>query len=242
METTTLTIPKTRIGPSLAVAGIGSLACLGSSQGMLTTLLDDGIRSTGSNVAWLERALPEFARAQAEDLYVLSIQRLKSLTGKPQDVVVARSDRDSLLEIKYVLSLSGIQLAKAMGVSRTALYQWIEESKTMRPKSRERLEGLRSLSDHWSGKVGAPISRSPWVSGANRARLAEILTVKTGNSVEDAKTLLEEISALKPTTKPAHRSILEIARERSWKRLPDHIRQAERDSRMPSARSTPDPS
>ena len=57
----------------------------------------------------------------------------------------------------------------------------------------------------------------------------------------ERKSLEEELAALKPTTKPAHRSILEIARERNWKRLPDHIRQAERDSRMPSARSTPDP-
>ena len=241
METTTLTIPKTRIGPSLVVAGIGSLACLGPSQGMLTTLLDDGIRSTGSNVAWLERALPEFAPAQVEDLYVLSIQRLKSLTGKLQDVVVARSDRDSLLEIKDVLSLSGIQLAKAMGVSRTALYQWIEESKTMRPKSRKRLERLRSLSDHWSGKVGAPISRSPWVSAAQRARLAEILTTKTESIMADTRALLEDLAALKPDSKPRHRSVLEIAKERNWKKLPENVRQAQWNSRRPSARITPDP-
>jgi hypothetical protein len=239
---TTLTIPKTRIGPSLALASIGSLACVGPSQGMLTALLDHGIRSTGSNVAWLEGALPEFAPAQTEDLYVLSIQRLKSLTSKVQDVVVARSDRDSLLEVKEVLSLTGTQLSKAMGASRTSLYQWIDESKTMRPKSRKRLKILKDLSQRWSGRVGVPISRSPWVSGADRARLAEILAAKSGNNADDAQALLDELAGLKPATKPSHRSILEIARERKWKSLPDYIRQAERDSRLPSARSTPGPS
>jgi len=238
----TLTIPKTRFVPSLAVAGISSLACVGSSAGMLTNFLDAEVSSTGSNVAWLESALPEFAPAQTEDLYVLSIQRLKSLTGKPQDSIVARSDRDSLLEIKDVLSLTGIQLAKAMGVSRSALYQWIEESKIMRPKSRERLEKLRGLSDYWSGKAGIPISRSSWVGGAQRALLAQMLTTKTENGLEDAQALIEELAVMKPEMQPRHRSILEIAKEKNWKKLPEHVRQAERASRLPSARITTDPS
>ena len=239
---TTLTIPKTRFGQSLAVAGIGSFACVGTSAGMLTNLLDEGVRSTGSNVAWIESALPEFAPGQAEDLYVPSIQHLKSLNGKVQDALVARSDRDSLLEIKDVLSLTGIQLAKAMGVSRTALYQWIEESKTMRPKSRKRLEKLRGLSEQWSGKAGTPISRSPWVGGYQRTRLAEMLTAKTESGLRGARELLDELASMKHGPKPSHRSILEIAKEKNWKKLPEYVRQAERVSRLPSARSTPDPS
>jgi transcriptional regulator with XRE-family HTH domain len=238
-----LTIPKTRLVSSLAIAGIGSFACVGPAPGMLDSLLEDGIRSTGSNVAWLENALPILSRAQAEDLYIQTIQRTKSLTGELHEAGAARTDRDSLLEIKSALSLSGTQLAKAMGVSRTALYQWIEESKTMRPKSRKRLEKLRGLADQWSDKAGAPVSRSPWVSGADRARLAEMLADQSAEATGEAAALLGELAAMKPSTKRTHRSVLEISRERNWKKLPDHIRQAERDSRLPSAGGpNPDPS
>lgn len=237
-----LTIPKNRLAPPLAIAGIGSLACLGTWHGMLGTLLDDANRSTGSNVKWLENGLPSARLEQTGDLYFLTIQRTKSLTGDLYQIESARTDRDSLLSIKSALSLSGIQLAKAMGVSRTALYQWIEESKTMRPKSRSRLEKLRNLSELWSGKAGAPISRSQWVSGADRARLAEILADQSAVAVQDAEVFLNELAASKPAAKRIHRSILEIARERNWQKLPDHIRQTERDSRLRSASSPQDPS
>jgi hypothetical protein len=237
-----LTIPKTRLVPSLAIASIGSFACVGPAPGMLDSLLEDGIRSTGSNVAWLENALPILSRAQAEDLYIQTIQRTKSLTGELHEAGAARTDRDSLLEVKSTLSLSGIQLAKAMGVSRTALYQWIEESKTMRPKSRKRLEKLRDLADQWSGKASAPVSRSPWVSGADRARLAEMLADQSADATAEAEAYLGDLAAMKPSTKRTHRSVLEISRERNWKQLPDHIRQAERDSRLPSAAPNLDPS
>jgi DNA-binding XRE family transcriptional regulator len=239
---TTLTIPKNRIMPSLAVAGLGSLACAGSSHGMLTNLLEVGGRSSGSNVTWLESALPGYSPLQGENLYVLTIQRLKSLSAKTQDAKVARSDRDLLLEIKDVLSLTGIQMAKAMGVSRTALYQWIEESKTMRPKYRKRLEKLKSLSDLWSEKTDAPISRSPWVGGANRTRLAEMLAAQGANDLKEARQLLEQLSAMKPEAKQRPRSVLELIKEKNLKKLPEHIRHAELASRLPSARTSPEPS
>jgi transcriptional regulator with XRE-family HTH domain len=236
-----LTIPK-NLAPSLAIAGMGSLACAGTAHGALDSLLESGIRSTGSNVAWLEYALPILSPAPAEDLYILTIQRTISLTGELREAGVTRTDRDSLLEIKSALSLSGTQLAKAMGVSRTALYQWIEESKTMRPKSRKRLEKLRALADQWSDKAGAPVSRSPWVSGADRARLAEMLADQSADATAEAEAFLGDLAVMKPSTKRTHRSVLEISRERNWKKLPDHIRQAERDSRLPSAAPNPDPS
>lgn len=237
-----LTIPKTRIVPSLAVAGLGTLACASSSQDMLASLLENGARSTGSNVTWLESALPDFSPTRGEDLYILTIQRLKSLTAKAQDATIARTDRDSLLEIKDVLSLTGNQLASAMGASRTALYQWIEESKTMRPKYRAQLQKLYSLSAKWSEKVGAPIARNPWISGAQRAQLVELLTSKTESSLVESQQYLEQLALLKPKVKSGHRSILEIVKGKGWKQLPEDVRQAQWDSRRPSARITSDPS
>lgn len=239
---TIMTIPRNRIVPSLAVAGIGSLACANPSRGLLASLLGNEFRSTGSNVAWLESALPGFSPLQGEDLYVLTIQRLKSLTAEAPTAAVARSDRDSLLEIKDVLSLTGIQLAKAMGVSRTALYQWIEESKTMRSRSREQLQRLRSLSDQWAEKVGTPIARCHWINGDQRAQLLGMVTGEKENSLEETQEFLEQLATLKPGTKGGHRSILDIAKEKNWKKLPEHVRQAQWNSRRPSARATPDPS
>jgi hypothetical protein len=239
---TTLTIPKNRIVPSLAVAGLGSLACASSPQDMLASLLENGSRSTGSNVTWLESALPDFSPEHGQDLYVLTIQRLKSLNTKAQDAVIARSDRDSLLEIKDVLSLTGAQLATALGASRTALYHWIEESKAMRPKYRAKLQNLRRLSDQWSEKVGTPLARSPWVCGAQRAQLVEMLTSKSESSLVEAQRFLEQLALLKPGLKTGHRSILEIVKENDWKKLPEHVREAQWNSRRPSARITSDPS
>jgi hypothetical protein len=236
-----LIIPKNRLRPSLALAGIGSIACLGAWQGRLGALLEDTNRSTGSNVMWLEKSLPSAQSAQTTDLYLLTIQRTRNLTGELYEIGSPRTDRETLLSIKNALSLSAIQLAKAMGVSRTALYQWIEESKTMRPKARSRLGQLKHLSSLWSEKVGAPISRSQWVSGADRARLAEFLADQSPAAVQKAETFLEELAASKPAAKRTHRSILDITRERNWKKLPDHVRQAERSSRMPSAGSPQDP-
>lgn len=239
---TALTIPKYRIMPSLAVAGLGSLACAGSSHGILTSLLEDGRHSTGSNVTWLENALPGYSPLQGENLYVLTIQRLKSLNAKTQDPVVARSDRNLLLEVKDVLSLTGIQMAKAMGASRTALYQWIEESKTMRPKYRERLQRLKSLSDLWSEEADAPVSRSPWVGGGNRTRLAEMLAAHGAGDLKEARELLKQLAAMKTEAKQGHRSVLELIKEKNLKKLPEHIRHAELASRLPSARTNPEPS
>lgn len=235
---TTMTIPKRRIVPSLAAAGLVTINCADPSHGMLTSLLEECYCSTGSNASWLETALPNFSQSQGADLYVLTIQRLKSLNT--QDAAITRSDRDSLLEIKDVLSLTGVQLAKAMRVSRTSLYQWIDESKTMRPKSRDRLEKLRILSDQWLEKVGVPISRSPWVGGTNRTRLAEMLTVKTASDLKNAGELLVKLAAMKPEANRGHRSVLEIIKEKNLENLPEHLRQAERTSRLPSARITPE--
>lgn len=238
----TLTIPKNRIGSSLAVAGIGSLVCATSSYAGPGSFQQEASRSTGSNVAWCRDFLSGHAMPQTEDPYVSGIQRLRSLTPEEPNAAILRSDRDALLECKHVLSLTASQLAQAMGVSRSALYQWIDESNTMRPKSRERLEVLRRLSDYWSEKIGVPVSRCAWVDGANQARLAGLLAAKSPNGIEEARTLLDELERLKPVAKASHRSILEIAKERNWKKLPEHIRQAERSSRIPTARITPDPS
>lgn len=236
----TLTIPKSRIGPSLAAAGIGSLACIGHSQGMLTGLLEEETSSTGGNVTWLESVLSDYSPEQQEDLYLLAIQRIQSLASTAQQAVVMRSDRDTLLYVKDHLSLTGQQLAAAMGVSRTALYQWLDEKATMRERSRERLEKLRRLADHWLAVAGVPVSRSSWVSRADRALFVKELTGTKDNEYEDIRKLLDQLAALKPSVKPSHRSILEIAKEKKWKKLPAHIRDAERRSRIPSARNTTD--
>ena len=242
----TLTIPRhdprANIGRSLAIAGMGSLACAGQSNGMLSAILNNDLPSTGSNITWLEKALPTFDPSQAaDDLYSLSLQRFGHLSGQLELASAARSDRNCLLQIKDVLSLTGQQLAAAMGVSRTALYQWIDESKNMREKYRDRLDGLRQLSNFWSGRVGTAVSRSTSVGGADRARLVKLLSAKTPHGLEDARDLLVELASLKPSLKPEHRSILDIVKEKNWKKLPDHVRQAEWASRLPSARSTPDP-
>ncbi|MCX6875422.1 MAG: hypothetical protein NTW21_16690 [Verrucomicrobia bacterium] len=224
---TTLTTPQIRRGSPLVVGGIGLLAWLS----------DDGNRATGSNVAWLERALPEFPRAPAEDLYALSIQRPKSLSTKAPEARIAPTDRDSLLEVKHVLSLTAGQLAQAMGVSRSALYHWLDERKTMRAGARTQLGKLAGLAGAWLAAAGTPLARCRWVHAANRARVAALLGERHATWCEDARAFLEILAAGKPGIKPLHRSILEIIRDENWGDLPEHVREAEKNSRLPSART-----
>jgi len=149
-------------------------------------------------------------------------------------------DSDTLLYIKETLSLTGQQLAAAMGVSRTALYRWLDQKATMRERPRRRLEKLRNLADQWSAVAGLPVSRSPCVSGTERTLLVSLLEGNKEGDFEAARNRLGQLAALRPTTKPSHRSILDIAREKNWEKLPTHIREGERSSRIPSARSTTD--
>jgi transcriptional regulator with XRE-family HTH domain len=207
---------------------------------MLTSLLEEETSSTGSNVTWLQSVLPDYSPEQQEDLYLLAIQRIRSLASTAQQAVVMRSDRDTLLYVKDQLSLTGRQLAAAMGVSRTALYQWLDEKATMRDRSRERLEKLRRLADQWLTVAGVPVSRSSWVTRADRALFVKELTGNKDDEYGDARSRLDQLAALKPSAKPSHRSVLEIAKENNWKKLPAHIRDAERSSRIPSARNTTD--
>lgn len=240
METTSLTIPKSSIGPTLKAAGLGSLACIGHSEGMITALMEGTDSSTGSNVAWLESVLPGVSPQQSGDPYLLGIQRIRNLSSAVEEAATMRSDRDTLLYVKDQFSLTGQQLASAMGVSRGGLYKWLDEKATMRDRSRERLAKLKRLADEWSAKVGVPVSRNPWISGENRARLTKLLEQPEEEGVEGAQSLIDELASLKPSAKPTHRSILDIAEEKNWKKLPAHIREAERSSRVPSARTTTD--
>lgn len=57
----------------MAVAGIGSLACIRHSEGMLTSQLQEDSSSTGSNVAWLQAVLPEYSPEQTRDFYLVAI-------------------------------------------------------------------------------------------------------------------------------------------------------------------------
>lgn len=169
------------------------------------------------------------------DLYALGIQRLQSVAGEIEFVGVAESDRSALLRIKDIFSLTGQQLAESMGVSRAALYQWLDNKAQMRGKSRTRLDVLNELATLWSERVGSSISRTAWLSGKDRAQLFKTLTSKTPSGLGKARPLIEKLAAAKPDAKRTHRSILEISKERNWKKLPDHVRQSEMDARMRSA-------
>lgn len=224
----------------LAAAGIGSLACIGTSQGMLDALLEEGSSSTGSNVSWLGSVLPGWSLEQSESLYALSVQRIRSISSDAQSADVKRSDRDTLLYVKDVLSLTGKQLADAMAVSRGGLYKWLDEKAAMRDLSRERLDKLRSLADQWSAVAGMSISRSSWISRSEQALFVKELTGNKDGEYADARSRLDQLAALKPLVKSSHRSVLDIAKEKNWKKLPAHIRVAERSSRIPSARTNTD--
>ena len=235
----TLTIPKQdpciSLGRSLAVAGISTLACAGQPNSLWNELFQDRIPSSGSNSAWLEKALPGLERGESVDLYALGIQRLQSIAGEIEFSGVAESNRSALLRIKDVFSLTGQQLADSMGVSRAGLYQWLDNKARMRGKYQTRLDTLNGLAALWSGRIGSSISRTAWLAGKDRARLVKTLASKTPTGLGKARLLIEKMASAKPVVKTGHRSILEITRERNWKKLPDHVRHAERGARIRSA-------
>lgn len=246
MEEKTLIIPGTvqrnpfTLAPLVVVASV--LAYSPSHNRVSDNLLMENQPSTGSNRSWIENALPQSPLSMEQDLYIQAIQKTKNLGTQTQETITARFDRDSLLKIKDVLSLTGTQLAKTMRVSRTALYQWLDERTSMRPKHRQRLQVLRKLADQWLEKAGTSISHCHWISEDQRAQLVEILTSQTKNNLEHSKHFLEKLAIQKPESVKKHRSILDIMKEKNWQQLPKHIRQAQWNSRRSSARISFEPS
>lgn len=244
METESLIIPRreplAQVGRSLALIGMGSLACAGQNPCLLEELLQDRNPSTGSNITWLEKSLPGWERERAGDLYAQTVQSLHDVSSWAAVTRQVHSDRDSLLHVKEVLSLTGQQLAAAMGVSRTALYQWLDESVTMREKSREKLSSLRELADFWESAVGKPLARSLGIGGGERSRLAKLLTGTTVRGFKEARSLLETLAGGAPATEPGHKSVLDIMKERSWSRLPEHVRRSEMETRTRTIESNSD--
>lgn len=227
--------PRTYLGRSLAVAGIGTLACAGNTNHFFENFYLDQIPSSGANISWLEKALPGLEPRQSLDLYSLGIQRLQSIAGEIEFASVAESDRAALLRIKDLFSLTGQQLADSMGVSRAALYQWLDNKAQMRGKNRLRLDLLNEFATLWSERVGSSISRTAWLSSKDRIQLVKTLSSKTSTGLGKVRPLIEKLALAKPAAKNGHRSILEISRERNWKKLPDEIREAEAGSRLRSA-------
>jgi len=235
-----MTIPRrapfAQTGRSLVtIASMGSLACAGPSTGALGALLHNNALPTGANAAWLEKVLPSWDPRQPTDLYAQGIQSLRSVAGNLGDARMPCPDRDALLKIKGVLSLTGQQLADAMGVSRTALYQWLDESTTMRDKYRTRLDALKGIADFWSQKSARSLARSPGIGGRDRNRLAKLLASKKSRSIQEARELLETLAAAIPVSSPGHRSVLDIIKEQGWNELPEHVRRSEMRSRIPTA-------
>jgi hypothetical protein len=96
---------------------------------------------------------------------------------------------------------------------------------------------LAGLAGSWLAAAGTPLARCRWVHAANRARVAALLGQRHETWSEDALAFLETLAAKKPGIKPVHRSILEIIREDNWGDLPEDVREAEKNSRLPSART-----
>ena len=67
------------------------------------------------------------------------------------------------------LALAAQQLAGAMGVSRSALYKWLNGSSQMRSEKFERLQALKAMAGRWQeARLGGSSSRRWSLSSRSR--------------------------------------------------------------------------
>ena len=88
-----------------------------------------------------------------------------------------------LTAVQATFGLSTQAFAEVLGVSRPALYKWLDASKdiTLQDASRERLAIVESLANAWRERTNAPLGSAVHEPLGNGGTLQELLTAETIN-------------------------------------------------------------
>src|ERR1043166_7739264 len=80
-------------------------------------------------------------------------------TDTQSQIEVILSPKECLLDVKHFLTLTTTDLASIMGVSRQAVYSWLQGGSDIRDSNLSRLHLLHNLSRKCQNTLGRPLSR-----------------------------------------------------------------------------------
>ncbi len=189
--------------------------------------------SSGASANWLVEEIQSWEADEGyADLATRYQQRLVQKEAPAED----KEQREALMHIKRVFSLNAQQLAEIMQVSRAALYKWLDGETRMREENFKRLQALGALAKAWEEATGKPMRRTRGLNREAHAELLEALCMKGQEAFEaaeaKARSLMEELAPRQRSRK----SLTEIAKERQWEPLPEHVVRGNLDGAIPSVR------
>lgn len=182
------------------------------------------VRSSGGNYSFVQMIRSnEVVSFDSAELYTSAIQRIRNIRTTQvsnDENELPLEDREKLEVIRAVFSPTGQQLAEAMGVSRTAIYNWLDGQAEMRAGNQQRLKSLFELADFWrSQNLSARDLRS-----SEKREIFRILSVGTVDAIGRAKQRL--ITFIDARNRPRPKSIQQLQKERGLKEWPEELSEA----------------
>jgi transcriptional regulator with XRE-family HTH domain len=227
---TSLTIPNQDNFSSIKKAGVFILGTSARSSPMdVVANYISQVRSSGGNYFFVEAIRPnEVVSLDSAELYTRAIQRIRGISttqvsceenGLPLD------DREKLQVIREVFSPTGQQLADAMGVSRTTVYNWLDGQSEMRAGNQQRLEPLYELADFWRSQR----SSSRELRSSEKRKIFRVVSEGTDDAISRAKEHL--IALMDGHNRPRPKSIQQLQKERGLKEWSGELSEAAMASR-----------
>jgi transcriptional regulator with XRE-family HTH domain len=167
---------------------------------------------------------------KTDEVYLEIIQNHRCLTSQLEDTTEC-SAVEKVLKLKHSFSLTGEKLADAMQVSRSAIYNWLDETHAMKPDNERRLEKLGSLTELWESKFDSPLGR---IKGISRELKDQFYTALTQEDLGEASTLIETMKAAEAPRRK-RKTVLDYIAKGQLAPLPKDISDAGIRSRTPSA-------
>jgi hypothetical protein len=164
------------------------------------------------------------------EVYVEIIQGRQSLTSH-MEAVTEQSAVEKILRIKHLFSLTGEKLANAMQVSRSAIYNWLDEIHSMKPDNERRLEKLGSLSELWESKFVQPLGR---IKGLSRKLKDQFHIALAKEDLGEAEALIQTMKEAEAPSRK-RKTVLDLISEGKLESLPEDISKSRIRSRTSSA-------
>jgi len=101
------------------------------------------------------------------------------------------SPKECLLDVKHFLTLTTTELASIMGVSRQAVYSWLQGGSDIRDSNLSRLHLLHNLSRKCQSNLGRPLSRDLLKANIRDKSLLSIMSSQAIDPVSAERHLAE---------------------------------------------------
>ena len=117
------------------------------------------------------------------------------------DVEAILSPKDCLLDVKHFLTLTTTELASIMGVSRQAVYSWLQGASEIRDSNLSRLRVLHDLSRECQSNLRRPLSRDLLKANVRDKSLLSIMSAQEIDPVSAKRHLAELLVRASAETK-----------------------------------------